>query len=242
MVFRKYDTEVCKIAVEKSNAGQSPHKIREDLMGRTSPRSIRRWKHQHRLFRTLDLIKTRRAPPGPRHRLSRSDLDWILSVVDRNPTIRPITLQNALISRRKKAVSLRTVQRALWQAGLTVKRVTNQARQRRPEDEIAYKLLLSRLDGRQLIFIDESGQLAVEDRAEMMMMIPTFHERHVGRDLATLDDRPPSSPRRFFAASPDCVFLEHSHDRAAYRQHVDESEARRAQRAAAAAPLPADSV
>ncbi|GAA6025915.1 hypothetical protein JCM10207_006874, partial [Rhodosporidiobolus poonsookiae] len=58
---------------------------------------------------------------------------------------------------------------------------------------------------------------------------------------------PPVTPRtRSFASdtpSSDCMFLEHLHDRAAYRQHINESEARRAQRAAAAAaavPLPAD--
>ncbi|GAA6026139.1 hypothetical protein JCM10207_001438 [Rhodosporidiobolus poonsookiae] len=73
-----------------------------------------------------------------------------------------------------------------------------------------------------------------------------------GLDLSPLPALPPlhsdapATPRSRSIASdtpsPDCVFLEHSHDRAAYRQHVDESEARRAQRAAAAAPLPADSV
>ncbi|GAA6026713.1 hypothetical protein JCM10207_005541, partial [Rhodosporidiobolus poonsookiae] len=44
--------------------------------------------------------------------------------------------------------------------------------------------------------------------------------------------------------SPDCVYLEHSHDRAAYKARIDESTARREQRAAAAAtasvPLPAN--
>jgi len=95
--------------------------------------------------------------PTSRRQLSDLDIQCLFGVIDRNPDLYLDELQEVLSQQCGKDVSKSTIWRALSKGGFTMKKITRMAAERSVELRREYAARISRYEGNQLVFVDESA-------------------------------------------------------------------------------------
>jgi len=152
----RYSPEVRTIAALKKSDGQTAAGVQEDLHHLGGSRSsIYRWSHLLEVTGSASRSPDTYALMGRPRLLDRTEEQVVVDLIKADPLITNLTIQNQLLQRFDKYLTLPTINGYRHRLGFTYKKVDSRAIEANPIQETRYLLQLSQYSARQLICLDE---------------------------------------------------------------------------------------
>lgn len=155
MPFRKISNDLKEASIRLANRGQDSLK---DVLGIVGFSESTYWRTLRRLRATGSVAFAQPIQKGRHRKLLRADEDYVLALMERNPTLYLDEYRTLLDQHRAISVSLPTMHRLFFRHNISRKKAAKVASERNRLTRADFRRRISRYAAHSLLFLDETSK------------------------------------------------------------------------------------